>query len=496
MCTVSPPYGTACQPSDDDFKTTYGGDKDCGNLGYYGTCQSNGLCECPPDSTGNNCQFACNTSDSIDKQCGGALCGTCNVHLYGQCTCLNGWSGRQCQTPPDTPCETDEDCGWETTNGVCETWGDTKKCTCQAGYYGNRCERVRGGEGSTCMEDEDCEQPYCQSDDFCSTMSLKCCGDSSICGKNKCTDNVCVVTGTKAPSTACDDDDDSVTSQIAEVLASLFTVKGITTILGQGASKYIINETLEKLVTYPYQQYLESTIAKRMTEKETVEASSEIVAEMIIEVETEVAVKLAAEALARTAIKDVLKSVAGVVRGVLGSIMEVVDAFQMVGMILDLGDTAGLSGQLTQDYLDLYAKKMLQIYNTNEDMIAAGVHYPFEVSAASDLDYVTTYLGNDNMDNMVEYMGNYISALKVNSEGNTISFKPSSTIQSNADAAHNSSALNAALWSVSAGNEDVFQRWVKYWWVALIVLLFCFILLLVPLLLYSSRIKQINQASK
>ena len=121
-CTIPPPKGSPCQPSSDEFREEYGGDLSCGNLGNYGKCEATGLCTCPFGLSGERCEISCDPNADINSVCGGPNIGHCNLYGYNTCSCINGWSGADCRTPPATPCEKDSDCGLRWRDGRMRVW--------------------------------------------------------------------------------------------------------------------------------------------------------------------------------------------------------------------------------------------------------------------------------------------------------------------------------------------------------------------------------------
>ena len=496
-CTIPPPEGTACQPSDESFRTTYGGDLSCGNLGVYGTCQATGLCKCPTNTLGTRCQMACDVSTSSSIQCGGPDRGACNLQGFGECACVHGWTGNQCQTPPKTPCVRDGDCGWGGVNGVCEAMPDgTQHCACIAGYYGERCERKRGDPGAICDVTDDCTQPQCASDYFCSTEDTPCCPDENNCGQAKCVDNVCTVSGTTdAKCNEGGDDPSTIEAEIEGILDSLLTKEGISMMLVNKVTDVVLEKVVTSLVTAPYKAYMNAQIQKMVDSamKKEITAMTE---EIFLETSSTVIARAAAEGAAKETIDLAVDAAAEAVRGILGSVMDIVAAIGIVGMLLDASDVAGFSGQVNQDYLDLYQKKILEAYNTSDSAVEAGIHYPFEVPAYWDVPYQTKSLSDETSTNMMVYTMDYLAALQVNSEGDVIEFASDADQTKATDAVHNASTLNKILWTLSDDNEDVFQRWLQYWWVVLIVLVVALLLLVVPLSVYSAKVHKRAKAQR
>lgn len=100
--------------------------KNCGKHGRYDSRTDR--CNCLDGYTGQNCQTPPDLCTGIN--CG--LHGTCNS-VTGRCDCKDGYTGARCQTPPD-PC-LNVDCG---KHGECDR--QTGRCNCFDGYTGSRCQ--------------------------------------------------------------------------------------------------------------------------------------------------------------------------------------------------------------------------------------------------------------------------------------------------------------------------------------------------------------------
>lgn len=100
--------------------------KNCGTHGRYDS--RTGRCNCKDGYTGENCQIPPDLCLGID--CGAH--GICNK-TTGRCDCKDGYTGSRCQTPPD-PCQ-NIDCG---KHGECDR--QTGRCNCFDGYTGSRCQ--------------------------------------------------------------------------------------------------------------------------------------------------------------------------------------------------------------------------------------------------------------------------------------------------------------------------------------------------------------------
>ena len=198
------------------------------------------------------------------------------------------------------------------------------------------------------------------------------------------------------------------------------------------------------------------------------------------------------ESVSYRIVADAVMAVSKLIGGLLGAAFSIINAAGMVGLELDSSDAAGLNEQLPQSYLEMYRKKWYEAYNTNPTTIEAGIQYPYELGANVQLDYQTEMLSEARLGDIMSYATDYINALRVNSEGEVLKFKAEAP--QSLETEHSSSFQNRLLWSLSAGNEDVFKRWKKYWWLVDLLVLGALALLLVPLVLYSLKITKASKA--
>lgn len=101
--------------------------------GSNGNCNPNtGICECLNGYTGENCEIPPNGRNL----CEGIDCGRNGNCVDGRCQCRNGYTGNRCQTPPAaTNLCRNINCG---ENGYCNP--QTGKCVCKNGYTGDKCQ--------------------------------------------------------------------------------------------------------------------------------------------------------------------------------------------------------------------------------------------------------------------------------------------------------------------------------------------------------------------
>jgi hypothetical protein len=140
------------------------------------------------------------------------------------------------------------------------------------------------------------------------------------------------------------------------------------------------------------------------------------------------------------------------VSGSLGAIMGVLDIIAVVGMAFDAGDVAGLNSQMGQDIVDMMGIKFLEAINANPVAIANNMHFPYEYLPSNTLEWQVAV--KEQAPQLGDHMLEYLSALKVNSDGKNIRrafTRPSDTTTGN-----------------DLGSSPTTKAQ-SYWWVAVII---------------------------
>jgi hypothetical protein len=139
--TVDRECAQLTQCTAEEYQTTpptYTSNRVCDNLTACSVTnpQTNGPILCEGGDTTYCTDRQCIHDCTEDAECHND--GTCAVN---SCTCVGGYTGNTCQTPPD-PCLNPEiNCG---NNGSCEAG----RCICENGYTGNTCQTPPDPTGS------------------------------------------------------------------------------------------------------------------------------------------------------------------------------------------------------------------------------------------------------------------------------------------------------------------------------------------------------------
>jgi hypothetical protein len=475
QCELPPNGSPGCTPDTDTKKS-------CGNLGSYGTCQSNtsektgilgsGACTCNAmtGQTGSYCEQHCIPNSS--SACGGPLRGYCvdssfnyfnNANaIQKRCACVNGWSGVDCTTPPPNwTCQVNKDCTNLTaldpnnitatgtcTNGICSCENDppcgaTNSNSTGNAFTGQACQIPLPVQGSPCTTDANC------------TSGLTCVG------------GVCSCPGSDTPQPSAS----FFTTLLNGLVTMLTTPQGLSNLAGMlmlqhelpMAIKYMTTKVIEKgftkmiedkiaksvagsLIGPDAARILEESVGKRMAAK--------VLGNMTTKEIAECTVHSAAKQLAASAFKDVF--------GFIGKIESFANMLNLVGMVLDAADVLGLNEESSQSQIDATIMKFNGAVNNNKTIIANGLYFPVKQPAQSTYPFLLKTLDITSRNQYATDAGDYLSHLTVNSNGNAIIplFKTSWQKQQDALAAD---AKTSLLYVIAGQNLDVFQRLKQDW---------------------------------
>jgi hypothetical protein len=178
--------------------------------------------------------------------------------------------------------------------------------------------------------------------------------------------------------------------------------------------------------------------------------------------------------LARTAVKNISASLMR--KGVTSSVSKMASvgstgvgmllvALQVIGMVLDVDDSAGFSTQLSQGNVDLWMKKMLQYINEDETLREVGIQFPYEYLPEATLEWRAGMAGDVASDQQYDLMLNYISKLDVNSNGKTI-------IRAwDSPDGKTTTTPDPTLWALAGKSKESYSFLSKWWWLMLVLVL-------------------------
>ena len=491
LCENGPPAGTPCTKSDAAFRAAHrNGDKACGNHGSYGVCQDSGICNCgllASPAHGSYCEYACEPHDPY--ACGGEKFGTCNPY-YKTCECKNGWSGPGCEvappkssTPAPAKCTELGDCDWgghltrepsKLAEVGCSTSGATAgTCICPPEYTGVACEKLMLPNGEACGSAADCLVQRCVSSQ-CSNSGSSCDVDTDCepvtCFAGVCTSPVSESTGGNKPF-----------FKVLKTMVNSF-VEGL---LSPAGIEYLVAMDLVTSLTRG-EGYIADIFSRLMGEGviakmkagavDAITAGIEGMAAAAARVGEGMATKLVTQQLtakavdvaSSTAIRESVEKAVEFLAGVMGKMWSLLNWMQGIGLILDMTDAAGLNQMMSQSILSMTRKHFYAAYNTNADLFKNNIYFPYEYLPEQTIDFWKYLYSTSGGKHELAYATEYLSRLQVNSDGADIIplFVPSSTTatRQSLDAEHHKNSYNKFIWSLSAGNDDVYVKMKKYWW--------------------------------
>ncbi len=461
-CQNPPPSTFQPQPSGVDFQVQHpGADFACGNWDTYGSIVKgqSGLansCNCGflYPMTGTRCEIECAT----DEQCG---TGTCDTSV-GRCVCNEEWSGRQCRIPShDFKCKSDGDCGWtpDDVKGTCDV--DTGMCDCNDSYEGTRCQIHMVLEGDPCSSSSDCTgyKDVCVSGN-CRATGMAC--TSSHDCTQICTNGSCTLA--YEPPVPTDQTIESIVNDIVKALVTSDGVAMVAANIGAVKGAEAMGSVLSNLVEKGATSALRSMITDLLEEQAAAGLAglgegmlAKIVGEQVIQQAGQLALNEGIQLVAKEAVSKILAP--------FGAILPLFGVLQIVGMVLDLGDAAGMNEILTQNYVTLFGRKMLEAVNSSDVMIRNNMQFPQEYLPENTVAYQSMFKTKEAKTKMTQYVTEYLDALVVNSNGQPIVKTWTPEKEQQEEKEH---SQHPFLWEISEGEQQTFSILKKYWWLILL----------------------------
>lgn len=148
---------------------------------------------------------------------------------------------------------------------------------------------------------------------------------------------------------------------------------------------------------------------------------------------------------------------------------------QVVGMVLDIDDSAGFSAQIPQAGVDSIMKKILVYINEAIELREAGVQFPREYLPEYTFEYQKQFAGDVAEARRTELVEEYINRLDVNSDGRAILRDYSdpdtaAAVEVEVKKEEKVAARNATLWALSGKSPRAYKNLSKWWWLVLVCL--------------------------
>jgi len=278
-----------------------------------------------------------------------------------------------------------------------------------------------------------------------------------------------------------------VTSIVDSLLTKEFLEYMALTHLIQESGPWVVEMLSNKL----FKEGLKDAIITLMTNSMTIIADAGIYVgqSMATNILGRQLVENAARVSAEAAIRQGVEMTVETIVALSGTLLGMTEILQLVGLILDASDAAGLNEEMGQSILDMTRNQFYGYYNSNKDNIANGVYYPFEVYPTGTPAFLKPIYETDGIVKQLKYSAEYLASLRVNSDGNDIIRKFTPPSLQNQDYEHEKNGINSFLWSISAGNNAVFRRLQDWWWVLMVIILVIVAIILVSVLLTDPKIK-------
>ena len=444
-------------------------DTDCG----HGTCDTSvGRCVCTQK---------CYNDIDCPK---GSTCDTSTLQ------CLSGWTDIQCGTALDSTCTTDDDCGVDGGFGHGGTCGEDGTCVCDPGFVGYRCERELVKDKETCTTNTECAayndtckfhdlpedracHPNCDTDftGRACGVSGKACTEDDDCNAF-CVDNTCT-TLSDAPELS----EEGLLKKIEDVGRGLLSPESIAEMAIEEALEYAvrISPSLIRKMILASAKRSATVVPMGMQVKQTAMAS------------VRKAMVASYKKIAKTAIGKAMKNLAAGAIG-LGPLASLFFAIQVIGLVLDINDSAGFSAQIPQEGVDMYMMKMIEFVNDMPQLKDIGIRFPREYLPHDTLEWAVATTNEVVEDTRTALMKDYIDRLAINSNGDRIvtTWKdPERTLAQLEDLPEKRPNSSSVAMVLANNNVQVATRISKWWWI--LVLLGALLILTLTLGLVFSR---------
>lgn len=415
----------------------------CGNWGVQLSVPQRGhpgyakTCDCGESRmSGKHCEIECTN----DLDCNN---GTCDTSV-SRCVCNPDWGDVQCRRALTSSCNDNSDCF----SGTCVA----NKCTCPDTRAGLKCEFELQGSAESCVKHTDCagytdtcipvvdpnDRPCartgCTTDfmgQMCASSGEACMSDSD-CFK-ECIGGLClkdaqnvrekysflcdslVPTFSNIEKTTLDTAAQIEINKLNETPISsagdALCNSAIATIIDQllspnGIKQLLLEEAVEEVLHY----------TAKLVYKSAVYAASRITASSTGKILAKIATKTVSKSVQRALIGKAISRVMKLGSTGIGALYSM---FEIVGLVLDVYDKDGYNMQIPQNMLDQYMRAIVSAMN--EQIAAAGGHFPREFLPSDTLAVRAYFLGDPVQDRLTELSNAYLSRLVYNSNGERIS---------------------------------------------------------------------------
>jgi len=249
--------------------------------------------------------------------------------------------------------------------------------------------------------------------------------------------------------------------KLEAVMDMIFTPEGITQMLTEELLEELIEKTAIKakvvalLGARKGGRALVAAAAKNSALRSTRLAAQGSVADAAAAASARAAVKSSSTAAVRGGINKTMTKLSAMATKQWGRLYF---AVQVVGMVLDVDDSAGYSAQMVQGGVDMTMKKMLATINEFPDMLDIGVQFPREYLPKDTLEWAVATQNEVVAARHLKLTLDYLDHLVINSNGKRIV----AAWDDPARAPPPVPARNPILWKLS-GSVRVYTALTRWW---------------------------------